>query len=81
MTEAAAETRSVVLERELPYPPEKLWRALTQPHLLSEWLMKTDFAPTLGHRFAFRADWGGLTARCWRSSRTARCPTPGATTT
>jgi uncharacterized protein YndB with AHSA1/START domain len=60
MTEAAAETRSVVLERDLPYPPEKLWRALTQPHLLSEWLMKTDFAPTLGHRFAFRADWGGV---------------------
>jgi uncharacterized protein YndB with AHSA1/START domain len=55
-----AETRSVVLERELPWPPEKLWRALTQPHLLAEWLMKTDFAPSVGHRFGFRADWGGV---------------------
>ena len=27
---------SVVVEREIPYPPEKLWRALTQPHLIEE---------------------------------------------
>ena len=44
MTEAATETRSVVVEREFAYPPEKLWRALTQPHLIEEWLMKNDFA-------------------------------------
>jgi uncharacterized protein YndB with AHSA1/START domain len=48
------ETRSVVVERELPYPPEKIWRALTQPHLIEEWLMKNDFKPTLGHRFNLR---------------------------
>jgi uncharacterized protein YndB with AHSA1/START domain len=42
----AAETRSVVVEREIPYPPEKIWRALTQPHLLEEWLMKNDFKRT-----------------------------------
>ena len=28
MNHAATETRSVVVERELPYPPEKLWRAM-----------------------------------------------------
>jgi hypothetical protein len=33
MNEAATETRSVVVEREIPHPPEKIWRALTQPHL------------------------------------------------
>ena len=39
MTDAATETRSVIVEREIAYPPEKLWRALTQPHLIEEWLM------------------------------------------
>jgi uncharacterized protein YndB with AHSA1/START domain len=55
-----AETRSVVVEREMPHPPEKLWRALTQPHLIEEWLMKNDFAPTVGHRFKLRGEWGGV---------------------
>ena len=45
------QTRSVVVEREIPFPPEKLWRALTQPHLIEEWLMKTDFKPVPGHKF------------------------------
>ena len=40
-----AATKSVVVEREMPHPPEKLWRALTQPHLIAEWLMKNDFVP------------------------------------
>lgn len=52
--------RSVVLERDLPHAPEKLWRALTQPHLIAEWLMKTDFQPTLGHRFNLTGEWGGV---------------------
>lgn len=60
MTIAAAETRSVVIEREVPYPPEKIWRALTQPHLIEEWLMKSDFKPVVGHSFNFRADWGAV---------------------
>ncbi|MGX1743322.1 SRPBCC family protein [Bosea sp. NPDC055353] len=54
------ETRSVIVEREMPHPPEKLWRALTQPHLIAEWLMKNDFAPTVGHRFNLSGDWGGV---------------------
>jgi uncharacterized protein YndB with AHSA1/START domain len=58
MSEAATETRSVVVERELPHPPEKIWRALTQPHLLEEWLMQGDIQPIPGHRFDFRAHWG-----------------------
>lgn len=56
----ATETRSVVVEREFPHPPEKLWRALTQPHLIEAWLMKNDFAPTVGHEFKLRGDWGGV---------------------
>jgi uncharacterized protein YndB with AHSA1/START domain len=56
----ATETLAVTVERDLPYPPEKIWRALTQPHLIEEWLMKSDFAPKVGHRFDFRADWGSV---------------------
>ena len=54
------ETRSVVVERDIPHPPEKIWRALTQPHLIEEWLMKNDFNPVVGHRFNLRADWGAV---------------------
>ncbi|ANP45133.1 SRPBCC family protein [Candidatus Viadribacter manganicus] len=53
------EKRAVVVEREFAYPPEKLWRALTQPHLIEDWLMKNDFKPDVGHRFNLRGDWGG----------------------
>ena len=60
MNEASTETRSVVVEREFPFPPEKLWRALTQPHLIEEWLMKNDFKPAVDHRFNLRADWGAV---------------------
>jgi uncharacterized protein YndB with AHSA1/START domain len=56
----AADTRSVVLERELPHPPEKVWRALTQPHLIEAWLMKNDFASSMGHRFKLTGDWGSV---------------------
>jgi uncharacterized protein YndB with AHSA1/START domain len=58
MTNTATEALSVVVEREIPFPPEKIWRALTQPHLIEEWLMKNDFKSVLGHRFNLRADWG-----------------------
>ena len=58
MSNTATETRSVVVEREIPYPPEKIWRALTQPHLIEEWLMKNDFKPVVDHRFNLRARLG-----------------------
>jgi uncharacterized protein YndB with AHSA1/START domain len=54
------ETRTVTVEREFPHPPEKIWRALTQPHLIEEWLMKNDFHPAVGHKFNLRGDWGGV---------------------
>jgi uncharacterized protein YndB with AHSA1/START domain len=60
MTDAAAEALSVVVEREIPFPPEKIWRALTQPHLIEAWLMKNDFKPVVGHSFNLRADWGAV---------------------
>jgi len=54
MTDTAIETRSVVVEREMSHPPEKIWRALTQSHLMEEWLMENDFKPIVGHRFTLR---------------------------
>jgi uncharacterized protein YndB with AHSA1/START domain len=67
MSNAAAATatqlRSVVVERDIPHPPEKIWRALTQPHLIQEWLMKNDFAPVVGRDFKLSADWGAIECR------------------
>jgi uncharacterized protein YndB with AHSA1/START domain len=60
MSNTATETLSVVVEREIPFSPEKIWRALTQPHLIEEWLMKNDFKPVVDHRFNFRGDWGAV---------------------
>ncbi len=63
MTEPAA-SLSLVIEREMPHPPEKIWRALTQGALIEEWLMKNDFQPLVGHRFSFRSTpvpgWDGV---------------------
>ena len=60
MTQSATETRTAVVEREIPYPAEKIWRALTQPQLIAEWLMKNDFKPEVGHSFNLRGEWGGV---------------------
>jgi uncharacterized protein YndB with AHSA1/START domain len=60
MSKQATETLSVTVERDFLCSPEKLWRALTQPHLIEEWLMKNDFEPTVGHHFNLRGDWGGV---------------------
>jgi len=65
MTTATKSTQSIVEERLMPHPPEKVWRALTQSTLLAEWLMQNDFQPEVGHRFTFRAKpqpgWTGVT--------------------
>jgi uncharacterized protein YndB with AHSA1/START domain len=63
MNTTATETLSVVVEREVAHPPEKIWRALTQPHLIAEWLMKNDFKPVVDHRFKLSADWGAADCR------------------
>jgi uncharacterized protein YndB with AHSA1/START domain len=89
MTEAATETRTVVVEREIPYAPEKIWRALTQPHLIEEWLMKNDFEPVVDHKFNLRGDWGAVDCQVlevqphktlsysWRGHMGLRASSPG----
>jgi uncharacterized protein YndB with AHSA1/START domain len=54
------EKKTVVIERELPHKPEKVWRALTQQELIAEWLMKNDFVPKVDHAFKLTADWGAV---------------------
>jgi len=58
----AADTKTVIVEREMPHSLEKIWRALTQGPLIEEWLMKNDFKPVVGHRFNLRGDWGAVDA-------------------
>jgi len=62
--ENTAPTCTLVIEREMPHPPEKIWRALTEGQLIEEWLMKNDFQPVVGHRFNFRSTpvpgWNGV---------------------
>lgn len=57
-------TRSLVIEKEMPHSPEKVWRALTQSPLIKEWLMDNDFQPVVGHKFNFRStpmpNWNGV---------------------
>jgi uncharacterized protein YndB with AHSA1/START domain len=60
VTKTDSATRSVVIERDMPHPPEKIWRALTQGSLIEEWLMKNDFKPVVNHRFSLRAEWGAV---------------------
>jgi len=64
MTETATTNRTLTIERELPHPQEKVWRALTEGQLIDEWLMKSDFKPVVGHRFQFRStpvpNWNGI---------------------
>lgn len=42
-------------EETYPHPPERLWRAITEPAELGAWLMPTDFTARAGSRFTFDA--------------------------
>ncbi len=62
----AQDSRSIVVERLMPYPPEKVWRALTQSELIADWLMPNDHEPVVGRTFNFRTTpipgaWNGVT--------------------
>jgi uncharacterized protein YndB with AHSA1/START domain len=57
--------RDIAIEEALPYPVETVWRALTDPVALAEWVMPVEgFAPVVGQRFTFRArpmpGWDGV---------------------
>jgi len=64
-TQSNESTKSIVVEREMPHAPEKIWRALTGAALIADWLMENDFEPVVGRKFQFRArpmpGWSGVT--------------------
>jgi uncharacterized protein YndB with AHSA1/START domain len=60
-----ARKRDLKFEVTYPYPPENVWRALTDPQAIAQWLMKNNFEPRLGHKFQFRVEpkprgWSGI---------------------
>ena len=59
-----SERHAIVVEKVLPYAPERIWRTLTRNDLLAKWLMPNDFEPVLGYRFTFKTkpmgDWDGI---------------------
>jgi uncharacterized protein YndB with AHSA1/START domain len=64
-TPGAHKSHSLVFERQLPHPPEKVWRALTETRLIEQWLLKNDFVAEVGHRFTLHGTpvpgWSGAT--------------------
>jgi uncharacterized protein YndB with AHSA1/START domain len=54
----------IKVQRDYAHPPERVWRALTEPEAMSAWLMASDFRPQVGHKFRFRAKpqpgWRGI---------------------
>jgi uncharacterized protein YndB with AHSA1/START domain len=62
---AQSQTESIAFEFDLPHVPEKVWRALTDPVLLAEWLLPVlDLKLEPGAAFTFKAPpqpgWDGI---------------------
>jgi len=53
---APSQTETLSFEFDLHHPPEKVWRALTDPELLAQWLLPSiGFALAPGAAFTFQA--------------------------
>ena len=52
------------MEKIFAHAPEKVWRALTEPALLTQWLLRNDFLPEIGREFQFSNEpvggWDGV---------------------
>jgi uncharacterized protein YndB with AHSA1/START domain len=64
-TTAPSQTESISFEFDLPHSPEKVWRALTDPVLLAEWLLPVvELKLEPGAAFTFKAQpqpgWDGI---------------------
>ena len=45
---------TIHIDQFLPYPPARVWKALTDSDLLARWLMPNDFKLEIGHCFTFK---------------------------
>jgi uncharacterized protein YndB with AHSA1/START domain len=64
-TTARSQTESISFEFDLKHPPQKVWRALTDPVLLTEWLLPVfDLELAPGKAFTFKTQaypgWDGV---------------------
>lgn len=64
-TTARSQTDTISFEFELRHPPQKVWRALTDPALLAQWLLPAiDFTLEPGAAFTLRTqpvrEWDGI---------------------
>lgn len=62
---APAQSETIALEFDLSHPPHKVWRALTDPELLAQWLLPAvEFKLEPGAAFAFKTQpypgWDGV---------------------
>ena len=62
---AASQTAAISFEFDLQHSPQKVWRALTDPALLTEWLLPVlDFKLEAGSAFTFKTQpypgWDGI---------------------
>ena len=67
-TTAPSQIETISFEFDLPHAPEKVWRALTEPELLAEWLLPAigfELAPNAAFTFKTQAypGWDG-TVNC-----------------
>lgn len=42
---------AIRVDQFLAHPPAKVWRALTEPDLIAQWMMPGDFRLVVGHRY------------------------------
>jgi uncharacterized protein YndB with AHSA1/START domain len=48
--------RDLQFEAFYPYPPERVWKAISDASELSSWLMTTDFKPVVGQHYTMKAN-------------------------
>ncbi|MBK7406002.1 MAG: SRPBCC domain-containing protein [Phycisphaerales bacterium] len=76
-TTPPSQTESISFEFNLPHPPQKVWRALTDPELLTAWLLPVfDHKLEPGAAFMFRAPpqpgWDGAVSCRFREIESQR---------
>jgi uncharacterized protein YndB with AHSA1/START domain len=63
-----SDTRDIVVDKDIPHPPEAVWKALTTAEAIARWIKEpVGFEPVVGNRFTFQTTpagaWDGV-IRC-----------------